>query len=124
MSIQPTGADLLDAARALLRDELIAALPPERRHAALMIANAMAIAERELRRGDGALRDALARLGSPPGEGDLRARLVAANRALCAQLRAGAAADSSRRPALHAHLLATVRDELAVSNPKALADRG
>src|SRR5213080_5033797 len=46
---QPAGEALLDAARRLLLDELLALLPAERRYDGLMIANAMAIAGRELR---------------------------------------------------------------------------
>ena len=45
---QTSGAALLKQARSLLRDELVALLPPERRLDALMIANAMGMAEREL----------------------------------------------------------------------------
>ena len=46
---QPAGEALLEAARRLLLDELLALLPAERRYDGLMIANAMAIAGRELR---------------------------------------------------------------------------
>src|SRR5438045_4047149 len=45
----PAGPDLLDAARRILLDELLPALPPEKHYAALMTANAIAIAARVAR---------------------------------------------------------------------------
>ena len=48
MADQPDGAALLKAARALLLETLLPALPEERRYEALMVASAMAIAAREM----------------------------------------------------------------------------
>ena len=56
---QPAGEALLEAARRLLLEELLALLPAERRYDGLMIANAMAIAARELRAVAGAADDAV-----------------------------------------------------------------
>jgi len=48
MTLVPPGSELLDIARRELRELLLAELPPEKRYAGLMIANAMAIAHREM----------------------------------------------------------------------------
>ncbi len=45
---RPDGAELLTVARATLLEDLLPELPPARRYDALMIANAMAMAQREL----------------------------------------------------------------------------
>lgn len=48
MNNRPYGNELLDVARRTLLDELLPLLPPEKTYEALMVANAMAIASREL----------------------------------------------------------------------------
>lgn len=48
MNNRPYGNELLDVARRTLLDELLPLLPPEKTYEALMVANAMAIAAREL----------------------------------------------------------------------------
>lgn len=48
MNNRPYGNELLDVARRTLLDELLPLLPPEKTYDALMVANAMAIASREL----------------------------------------------------------------------------
>lgn len=132
MRDQPTGEPLLDTARQLLRDELLPALPPRQRHAALMIANAMAIAGRQLRHGEAAERDELLALQQllalPPcapadDPAALRAQLVEANRVLSVQLRSGQADGGERRERVLAHLRATTRRKVEESNPKYLAPR-
>jgi hypothetical protein len=118
-----TGAPLLEAARGLLRDELLPALPEGQRHAALMIANALAVAARALRQGDCAGREELDRLavllGPPAEEGPRNA--TGENRLLCERIRAGHADEGPWRAKVLAHLQATCRCQLEVSNPKALA---
>jgi hypothetical protein len=52
MREHPTGAELLAIAREVLRKELLPLLPKGRQYDALMIANAMGIAERQLQAGD------------------------------------------------------------------------
>jgi hypothetical protein len=130
MSDLPTGAQLLDAARSLLRDELLPALPEDKRHAALMIANAMAIAGRQLNGGDAHERHELAALAHllslpPPGvagyDAPLRAQLVAANRLLCARVREGQADHGAMRAQVLSHLWAMARRKVEESNPKYLA---
>lgn len=126
MRDQPTGEQLLDTARSLLRDELLPALPADKRHAALMIANAMAIAGRQLNVGDVPERHELAaleRLLSRPPDDDtpLRAQLVAANRLLCVRVRAGLADKGPMRAQVLDHLRITTRRKVEESNPKYLA---
>ncbi len=52
MRERPTGGELLTIARKVLREELMPLLPEERRYDALMVANAMAIAARQIAFGD------------------------------------------------------------------------
>lgn len=96
MREEPLGDALLEAAHQVLKDELIPALPADRRHAALMVASAMAIAMRQARGGQGRERQELAALasllaGAPStvaaASDDVRARLQALNRALGQQIR-------------------------------------
>lgn len=130
MRYQPTGDQLLDTARNLLREELLPLLPPDKRALALMIANAMSIATRHLQAG--ALPDeqetaGLHRLlseqpndaaGGQTGEG---APLLALNRQLCELIRAGNADKGPFHDDVLQHLLGVARNEVALSNPKYLA---
>lgn len=127
MRDQPTGDQLLDTARAILREELIPALPADKRHAALMIANAMAIAARQLRNGDAPERDELANLArilslpaADTATGALREMLLERNRELCRWIRGGRTDAGSLRHAVRKHLLDTTRRKVEESNPKAL----
>ncbi len=52
MRINPTGADLLALSRQTLLDELLPLLPESAHYTARMIANTMAIAQRQLKAGD------------------------------------------------------------------------
>ena len=73
MREHPTGEELLRIARKVLREELMPLLPEERRYDALMVANAMAIAARQIAFGDAPERrewQDLARLLGAPVEGD------------------------------------------------------
>jgi hypothetical protein len=106
MADHPRGERLLETARELLRTELLPALPADKRHAALMVANAMAIAARELDRRDDAALD--------------EARAAEARR-LCAAIRAGRFDGGAAAAPLHARLLADTRSRVEVSNPKYLA---
>ncbi|HEY8331056.1 MAG TPA: DUF6285 domain-containing protein, partial [Pseudomonas sp.] len=58
----PTGAQLLESAEALLRAQLLPALPAEQKQNALMIARAMGIAARQLQAGEQPERTELADL--------------------------------------------------------------
>lgn len=129
MREQPTGDKLLESARSLLRDELIPALPPDKRHSALMIANALGIAARQLKNGDvPAHQEVIALegiLGAQPASGSampasLEQRLDELNRQLCQRIRQGIADSGDARDSVRAHLLHTARHRVAESNPKFL----
>ncbi len=86
MREQPDGAALLAIAREVLRKALLPLLPPERAYEVLMIANAMSIAERQLKNGEQAEREECDALQELLGhEGDL----AALNRDLGIKIRTG-----------------------------------
>jgi hypothetical protein len=126
MNDRPDAAELLAIARETLLGRLLTALPEESRYDALMIANAMAIAARELEAGDIAEQSELARLNALYAESSndvsgnaLHSTLVDYNRRLAADIRDGRF-DDKLRVALLDHLEKTAVDKLAVANPKAL----
>jgi len=117
---QPGGADLLTAAAARLRDEVMRHVPDHHRLSVLMILSAMGMAERELLSGGepvGEWTAALQQLlgdtaaGTPPTE--VMARLAR-------HIRAGDFDEGSEAEHLHAALSADVRHRLAIANPKYL----
>lgn len=134
MREQPSGEHLLETARSLLREELLPALPEQRRHAALMIANAMAIAMRQLKNGEAAEHEeaaALERILSIKPKHDAEAehvvardRLLDLNRRLCQAIREGRADAGPLRALVSVHLLRVARLRVTESNPKYLAGRG
>jgi hypothetical protein len=125
MKVEPDAGDLLETARALFVAELLPALPSEKRYAALMVANAMAIAARDASAsGEDDARElaALAALlpgASAPGN-DPAAQLRLANAELARRIRAGAFASAPQRASLLACLEAATARRLAISNPKLL----
>ena len=134
----PDALDLLAIARETLLNELVPALPPERRYDALLIASALAAAVRELEAGDAPeredLRDLARLLGAgagatdPPaaaGDAPLREELTRLNARLAAAIRAGAFdAPGPRRAELVRHLKAATVRKLRETNPKYLAAEG
>lgn len=102
------GERLLETARDVLLDELLPVLPAPKRHAALMVANAMAIAARAMNRRDEAV---------PSDE------LAAADRRLCESIRGGGVDGGAEAAKVHARLLAATRAKVEVSNPKYLVRR-
>ena len=129
MNDRPHAAELLKAARAALAADLLPALPEALRYTGLMVANAIAIAERELMAGDAAARAECERLrrllpecSSPVASEALSAVLTRYNRRLADDIRAGRF-DGEHRGALLEHLRLTTGEKLAVSNPKALHGR-
>jgi hypothetical protein len=125
----PDGADLLVTARDVLRNQLLGVLPPEMRTAALMVANAMAIAARQLETCDDPQRVELASLralfetpcADVPDAGVLRRELETLNRRLVLALRSGDAdpATPLGKRAL-AHLRSVQRARVMQSNPRYL----
>lgn len=124
MKVEPCARDLLEIARATLLAQVAPALPEAQRYGALMAANALAIAGRELAAPEAGAAE-FSRLASllpdwaPPDDGHEALREGTAR--LAARIREGAFADGPGRVALLAHLRETVRARLAVSNPRALA---
>lgn len=122
MRREPTAANLLETARAVLRDAILPRLPSDGRYDALMVANAMAIVARQIAAGDRPLNEARARLaalyGSPDGT------LADMERRLARDVRVGVFdAATERRAAVFAHLWATACAAAAESNPRALSGR-
>jgi uncharacterized protein DUF6285 len=125
----PDASGLLLAARDVVRRELMPNLPEHLRYEALMVTNALAIVARQLqaaRFSERAELDQLVRLLVDSGTGadadaDERAALIAANRRLCHEIRAGRF-DPGQPGAdtLVEHLFAITRAKLVESNPKAL----
>ena len=114
---RPDALALLVEARRSLQADVLPALRGETRFAALMIANALGIAARELESGAAAretfeagLRALLRDDESAPG---------ALSRRLVSEIRAGQWDGKER---LHELLLRQVTTRLLVTNPKALAD--
>lgn len=116
----PDASNLLVTARAVLLADIVPALPNELRHAALMIANAMAIAAREHRHGADALRRETARLRALLDSTGSAADLDALRRRLAEAIRSGAFDGPPHQAALVDHLTRTSADWTAISNPKAL----
>lgn len=129
MRDQPRGEDLLASAEALLRDELLPALPADKRQAGLMIARALGIAARQLQNGEAPEQQelaSLARLLAPTSETSepaaLCQQLQRANRQLGQLIRSGAADAGENRTQVVRHLLHIARQRVAESNPRYLAD--
>lgn len=112
----PDAGELLETARRALVEDLLPALPHEKRYTALMVAAAMAIAAREAEAGDTPLEaehEALAALYGANGS------LEDLNRRFAADLRAGRF-DEDPAAAL-AVLRRSVLHRLAECNPRYLA---
>jgi hypothetical protein len=126
MNDRPGARELIETARDTFAAEILPALPEALRYVGLMVANAMAIAQREIEAGDAPARAEylrLCRLLSEPHAplaGDaLYGALASYNRRLANEIRAGRF-DAGEQAAMLAHLRRTNAEKLAVSNPKAL----
>jgi hypothetical protein len=114
---KPAAADLLNTARALLRDEMMAHLPASQKLNALMIASAMAMAGREVETGDALEQDAAAGLRALyPDAGDVD--FTALNARLAGDIRSGRFDDDET---VYRLLFDNVKRRLAISNPRYLA---
>ena len=126
MNDRPDAGNLLETARNVFITQILPALPAESRYTALMIANAMAIAQREIAAGDaplaaecGRLRALLSEAAASPAGAALRDVAAGYNRRLAGEIRAGRF-DGEERAALLEHLRRATNEKLAVSNPKLL----
>lgn len=124
MQNRPDGVELLDIARRTLLDSLLPALPKDKHYDALMIANAMAMASRELGArqaqsvpGDAAI-DAF--LAAVPGAREVNEAASMADEQQLAQAVRARRIPATEQPRLHQLLLQITRDKLQQSNPKYL----
>ncbi|TAL83770.1 MAG: acyl-CoA dehydrogenase [Candidimonas sp.] len=118
MNNRPYGNELLHAARQALLDGLLPLLPADRTYDALMVANAMAIAARELESfGQAEDRDnhQIAQFYRDIGMDDSDA----SEAGLALKIR-NRLIDKGHYQRLHSLLLAMAREKLAISNPKYL----
>ena len=125
MAEQPDAAALLKIARQTLLEKLLPELPASSKYDALMVANAVAIATREIGTGEAGRRAELELLTALyPDEATktetVVKRLQALNDRLAKEIRQGRC-NAERASEIHAVLLAQARRRLAVSNPKYLA---
>ena len=114
--------DLLRTARSLLLEELLPQLPESHRYRALMLANSLAIAQRQGTAAvdeEGLLQQTLQKLYPGAQGGDLYLRLQQ-------ELRSGAGywAVEPQRQMLWLALRQLTLANLAISNPKVLEQRG
>jgi hypothetical protein len=121
MRDRPAGADLLAIARETLLREVVPGLPEERRMAALMVARAIEIAQREAAAGDGATRAAVAAVAALYGEAAPGGEPATAWRNLASRLARDLrvrALDPAQRIAAWQALFAHADARLAESNPR------
>jgi uncharacterized protein DUF6285 len=130
MNDRPDARNLLETARSALIAEILPALTGASRYTALMVANAIAIAQREIAAGDAPLQAERERLRAllpecaevPVAGRALHEVLAEYNRRMIEAIRTGSF-DGEKRGALLDHLRRTTEAKLAVSNPKLLASR-
>lgn len=126
MRDRPQGHELLAIAAKTFREQLLPALPEDKKYAAMMLLNALSIAERQLANGEEALHaeaEALsAALGiAVPAEASLNAQLGTLNRALAQRIRKGGADDA---PELQQLLWAITLQKVRESGPRYLKAEG
>lgn len=128
MQDRPTAAELLDAVRGFLERDVVPALDGTAKFHARVAANVLAIVARELALEEGHILAEWQRLDALLGDASLpddgvtrRSALRERTDALCARIRAGDADGGPFHAAVLAHLTATVREKLAVANPRLLA---
>ena len=120
----PDASDLLAIARETLLKSVLPTVPEDQRYPVLMIANAMAIAGREAAQRKAASAAELAEFeafyGIAAGEGAPRERLLAYNRRLARDARAGRF-EGVKTMQFRALLEKQVRARLQIGNPKYFA---
>ena len=128
MQDRPTAGELLDAVRAFLEADVVPALEGPRQFHARVAANVLAIVGRELAGEEAALADEWRRLATllgtgsavPPGLEALRTAVRGATATFAERIRRGEADHGPFRDATRAHVRETVRQKLAVANPRFL----
>ncbi|MDX1432692.1 MAG: DUF6285 domain-containing protein [Gammaproteobacteria bacterium] len=126
----PDAASLLEIARSTLLEEILDALPAERRVLARMTASAMAIAAREAANAESDLARELRLLAGLYGEetveragASAHERAQEINRRFARDIRNGVL-DGACAPGVRALLFEQVRSRLRISNPKYLEAAG
>lgn len=122
MRHEPTAANLLETARTVLREKILPQLPASARYEALMVANAMAIAARQIEAEDRPMREAQDRLAAIYGDRSAPLQMLEAK--LVEDLRSGRFdAPSPLRETVFDHLWQTACARTVESNPKACRER-
>jgi hypothetical protein len=133
MHDRPTALELIAAARGHLEREVLPALAdPRLRFRTLVAAHVLAVAERELARGEEPLRAEWARLqallgradGPPATAAELGAAVRACEEELCRRIRAGEADGGSFRAAVLHHVRESLLEKLRVASPGFTDARG
>lgn len=119
MQNRPCGDELLEIARRVLLDDILPLLPSEKTYDARMIANAMAIAARELKARVSDDTDVIEKITRFYRDAGAAAPAIASEATLARNIR-DRLIDQADFPALHALLLSVTQAKLAVSNPKYL----
>ncbi len=123
----PDAASLLTSAREALLADVMPSLDASSRYTALMIANALAIAARDIALGPDALRQEVERLrplateSVAPSDPDT-VDVHVLRRIVAAAIRAGRFDDAPHAQSLVTALTRIAEDRLAISNPRALRE--
>ncbi len=126
MRDRPQGHDLLAIAAKTFRDQLLPALPEDKKYTAMMLLNALSIAERQLAHGEAALQMEVDALASAlqidvPVDVTLDAQLRTLNRSLAQRVRKGVADDNAELQGL---VWAVTLQKVRESSPKYLKAEG
>lgn len=122
MRQQPCGEDLLICAHKVLHDEVLPALPDDRKHALRMVLNAISIAHRQMHYGSAPELEELLQIRALLD--DQACSLNDGLRQISRIIRNGGGdPGESNRKALISLLRSTSQQRLSESNPKALATR-
>lgn len=128
MQDRPTYEELLDAVRGFLERDVVPSLEGTRKFHARVAVNVLSIVRRELAAQEEQLAAEWQRLDAilasepmPGNPGAVKRRLLERSRELCSRIQAGEADTGSFRQAVIEHVRETVREKLAVANPKLLA---
>jgi hypothetical protein len=122
MRDKPGGAELLKLARRILRQQLLQHIPPEDKYSALMVANAMVIAARQMEFGDAIERQELDRVAQITGEetqgDDVQSSLQDCYRRLSRDIRAGDVVPATAHyDAIYELLYDQAKQKVLESNP-------
>ena len=116
----PAALDLLGAARALMRDDIVSELPADLRYRGLMIVNALGIAHREMAQGELTQGQVLVSLDA---SADCSAASTANSQATVRRHFRGLGDAALRAPSLLDHLREDVDRRLSVTRPRRLDGR-